>query len=124
MILPETAAETALILFDEIIRHFLMHRDPHWPKTTGLSVGLAARPAHAHTFADLQRAAARVAAIPVLSDDVDGAGHLQINQEMVIAQEPDIVFGLRGVLQVALQGGTRTGRLSLTTAVWCSAPSA
>lgn len=56
-ILPETAAETALILFDEIIRHFHMHRDPHWPKTTGLSVGLAARPAHAHTYADLYRAA-------------------------------------------------------------------
>ena len=57
VILPETAAETALILFDEIIRHFLMHRDPHWPKTTGLSVGLAARPAHAHEYAELYRAA-------------------------------------------------------------------
>ena len=56
-LLPETAAETALILLDEVIRHFHMHRDPHWPRTLGLSVGLAARPAHAHTFADLQRAA-------------------------------------------------------------------
>lgn len=56
-LLPETAAETALILFDEVIRHFQIHRDPHWPRTLGLSVGLAARPAHAHTFADLQRAA-------------------------------------------------------------------
>ncbi|GAA5534424.1 GGDEF domain-containing protein [Deinococcus aluminii] len=57
VILPETAAETALILFDEVIRHFHIHRDPHWPRTLGLSVGLAARPAHAHTFADLYRAA-------------------------------------------------------------------
>ncbi|MCP2015371.1 diguanylate cyclase (GGDEF)-like protein [Deinococcus sp. HSC-46F16] len=56
-LLPETAAETALILLDEVIRHFHIHRDPHWPRTLGLSVGLAARPAHAHTFADLQRAA-------------------------------------------------------------------
>ncbi|MDL2342717.1 GGDEF domain-containing protein [Deinococcus sp. MIMF12] len=56
-LLPETAAETALILLDEVIRHFQIHRDPHWPRTLGLSVGLAARPAHAHTFADLQRAA-------------------------------------------------------------------
>lgn len=57
VILPETAAETALILFDEVIRHFHIHRDPHWPRTLGLSVGLAARPAHAHTFAELYRAA-------------------------------------------------------------------
>lgn len=57
VLLPETAAETALILFDEVIKHFHIHRDPHWPRTLGLSVGLAARPAHAHTFADLYRAA-------------------------------------------------------------------
>ncbi|WP_027460260.1 diguanylate cyclase [Deinococcus murrayi] len=57
VLLPETAPETALILFDEVIRHFHIHRDPHWPRTLGLSVGLAARPAHAHTFADLSRAA-------------------------------------------------------------------
>ncbi|BDP42692.1 diguanylate cyclase [Deinococcus aetherius] len=56
-LLPETAPETALILFDEVIRHFHIHRDPHWPRTLGLSVGLAARPAHAHTYADLHRAA-------------------------------------------------------------------
>ncbi|ANE44647.1 GGDEF domain-containing protein [Deinococcus puniceus] len=56
-ILPETAAETALILFDEVIRHFQIHRDPHWPRTLGLSVGIASRPAHASTYADLYRAA-------------------------------------------------------------------
>ncbi|MEV0868996.1 ABC transporter substrate-binding protein [Brachybacterium paraconglomeratum] len=38
--------------------------------------------------------AARIEAIPTLSDEIDASGHLQINQEMVIAQEPDIVFGL------------------------------
>lgn len=56
-ILPETAAETALILFDEVIRHFQIHRDPHWPRTLGLSVGIASRPAHATAYADLYRAA-------------------------------------------------------------------
>ncbi|WP_019009770.1 GGDEF domain-containing protein [Deinococcus aquatilis] len=56
-ILPETAAETALILFDEVIRHFQIHRDPHWPRTLGLSVGIASRPAHATTYPDLYRAA-------------------------------------------------------------------
>lgn len=56
-ILPETAAETALILFDEVIKHFHIHRDPHWPKALGLSVGLAARPAHASAYDELYRAA-------------------------------------------------------------------
>lgn len=37
---------------------------------------------------------ARVEAIPMLSEDIDSAGHLQISQEVVIAQTPDIVFGL------------------------------
>lgn len=37
---------------------------------------------------------ARVEAIPMLSEDIDSAGHLQISQEVVIAQAPDIVFGL------------------------------
>src|SRR5690606_10881201 len=39
---------------------------------------------------------AKIAGIPTLSDDIDASGHLQISQEMVIAQEPDIVFGLPG----------------------------
>lgn len=56
-LLPETAAETALILLDEVIKHFHIHRDPHWPKSLGLSVGLASRPAHATHYADLYRAA-------------------------------------------------------------------
>jgi len=56
-ILPETAAETALILFDEIIKHFQMNRDPDWPRTLSLSVGLAGRPAHADSPLELQRAA-------------------------------------------------------------------
>ena len=57
VLLPETAAETALILFDEVIKHFHIHRDPQWPRGLGLSVGLAARPAHATTYDDLKRAA-------------------------------------------------------------------
>ena len=56
-ILPESAAETALILFDEIIKHFQMNRDPDWPRTLSLSVGLASRPAHAESPLELQRAA-------------------------------------------------------------------
>lgn len=37
---------------------------------------------------------ARITAIPALSEDLDATGHLQINQEVVIAQEPDLVIGL------------------------------
>lgn len=36
----------------------------------------------------------RIDAIPLLSDDIDGSGHLQINQEAVIALSPDLVIGL------------------------------
>ncbi|MGO1225652.1 ABC transporter substrate-binding protein [Brachybacterium sp. AOP42-C2-15] len=37
---------------------------------------------------------ARIEAIPALSEDIDASGHLLISQELVIAQDPDIVFGL------------------------------
>ncbi len=57
VILPESACETALILFDEIIKHFQINRESEWPRSLSLSVGLAARPAHAESSADLQRAA-------------------------------------------------------------------
>lgn len=36
----------------------------------------------------------RLAQIPALSEDIDTTGHLQINQEVVIAQSPDLVLGL------------------------------
>lgn len=38
--------------------------------------------------------AARLEAIPALSEDMDATGHLQITQELVIAQAPDLVLGL------------------------------
>ena len=48
---------------------------------------------------------ARIEAIPALSEDIDAAGHLQINQEVVIAQRPDIVFGLPdGITREAMRG--------------------
>src|SRR5699024_5848909 len=47
--------------------------------------------------------AGRIEAIPALSEDIDASGHLQISQELVIAQSPDIVFGLPdGVTREAL----------------------
>lgn len=38
--------------------------------------------------------ATRIEAIPALSEDIDASGHLLISQELVIAQDPDVVFGL------------------------------
>lgn len=49
--------------------------------------------------------AAQITAIPALSEDLDATGHLQINQEVVIAQEPDLVIGLPdGLTREALRG--------------------
>ncbi|WP_350257778.1 ABC transporter substrate-binding protein [Scrofimicrobium sp. R131] len=36
----------------------------------------------------------QLAQIPLLSDDLNASGHLQISQEVVIAQEPDLVMGM------------------------------
>lgn len=36
----------------------------------------------------------RLGRIPMLSEDIDTTGHLQISQEVVIAQGPDLVLGL------------------------------
>ncbi|QZN87017.1 ABC transporter substrate-binding protein [Cellulomonas sp. C5510] len=38
--------------------------------------------------------AARIAQIPALSDDLDTTGHVVLSQEVVIAQQPDLVLGL------------------------------
>lgn len=65
-------------------------------------------------FGDL---AERVAAIDVLSDDINGAGHLQINQEVVIAQSPDLVLGLPD--GVTREGLTAAGAQVLVQNVYC-----
>ncbi|UQN29268.1 ABC transporter substrate-binding protein [Brachybacterium kimchii] len=68
----------------------------------------------AQHFGDL---AERVAAIDVLSDDINGAGHLQINQEVVIARSPDLVLGLPdGVTREGLSSG---GAQVLVQNVYC-----
>lgn len=56
-LLPETTPETALRLADDLVRSFARHRDPQWPRGVGLSVGVAARPAHARSDAELFLAA-------------------------------------------------------------------
>ena len=49
--------------------------------------------------------AARLEAIPALSEELDATGHLQINQEVVIAQQPDLVIGLPdGITREGLRG--------------------
>ncbi|GHF93173.1 diguanylate cyclase [Deinococcus piscis] len=57
VLLPETSPETALRLMDMVVRQFARHRDPRWPRSVGLSAGVAAQPAHARTPAELLLAA-------------------------------------------------------------------
>jgi diguanylate cyclase len=56
--LPDTPAESALILLEEIRTHFSGRQpSPNVPRKVHLSVGIASRPPHAETFQDLLRAA-------------------------------------------------------------------
>ena len=56
--LPETSAESALILMEEIRSHFgSLEPAPDVPRRVQVSVGIAARPQHAKTVQDLIRAA-------------------------------------------------------------------
>lgn len=61
--------------------------------------------------------AARVEAIPALTDELDGTGHLMISAEAVIAQQPDLTFGLPENLSRAalLDAGSNT----LVQPGWC-----
>ena len=56
--LPDTSAEGALILLEEIRTHFgSREASPEVPRRVQVSVGIAARPQHAKTVPDLMRAA-------------------------------------------------------------------
>jgi diguanylate cyclase (GGDEF)-like protein len=56
--LPDTSAESALILLEEIRSHFgSIEAAPEVPRRIQVSVGIAARPQHAGTVAELMRAA-------------------------------------------------------------------
>lgn len=56
--LPDTSAESALILLEEIRSHFgAMEAAPDVPHRVQVSVGIAARPQHAKTVPELIRAA-------------------------------------------------------------------
>jgi predicted signal transduction protein with EAL and GGDEF domain len=56
--LPDTSAESALILLEEIRAHFgSLEPAPDVPRRVQVSVGIAARPQHAKTVQELIRAA-------------------------------------------------------------------
>ncbi|MGY5765841.1 ABC transporter substrate-binding protein [Brachybacterium sp. DNPG3] len=61
--------------------------------------------------------AARIAAIPMLSDELDASGHLQISQEVVIAQQPDLVLGLPD--GITREGMRDAGAEVLVQSVYC-----
>jgi diguanylate cyclase len=56
--LPDSTAESALIVLEEIRNHFSNHNaSPEVPRKIQLSIGIAAKPPHAKTIADLMRSA-------------------------------------------------------------------
>ena len=56
--LPQTPAESALILLEEVRQHFSAREpSPRVPRKVHLSVGIASRPAHAESASELLRAA-------------------------------------------------------------------
>ncbi len=56
--LPDTSAESALILLEEIRQHFSgRNASPEVPRKIQLSVGIAAKPPHAKSLTDLSRCA-------------------------------------------------------------------
>ncbi|WP_116951046.1 ABC transporter substrate-binding protein [Jiangella endophytica] len=62
---------------------------------------------------------AAIAGIESLGDDVDTSGHLQISQEVIIAQQPDLVLGLPdGITREGLSG---VGIDALIQPVYCPA---
>lgn len=61
--------------------------------------------------------AARLEAIPALSEQIDATGHLQINQEVVIAQSPDLVLGLPD--GVTREGLRAAGAAALLPRTYC-----
>jgi diguanylate cyclase len=56
--LPDSTAESALIVLEEIRNHFSNHNaSPEVPRKIQLSIGIAAKPPHAKTIPDLMRCA-------------------------------------------------------------------
>ncbi|SEE66066.1 ABC transporter substrate-binding protein [Jiangella alba] len=62
---------------------------------------------------------AAIAAVESLGDDVDTSGHLQISQEVIIAEQPELVLGLPdGITREGLSG---VGINALIQPVYCPA---
>lgn len=62
--------------------------------------------------------AERIGQIPSLSEDIDASGHLQISQELVIAQQPDLVMGLPD--GITREGMRSAGAEVLVQNVYCA----
>lgn len=91
------------------------------PVTTLEGIGVLDRVvARAGSFPDGYFSAdlrARLAEIPALSEDIDLSGHLQISQEVVIAQSPDLVLGLPD--GITREGLRAAGAAALLPRTYC-----
>jgi len=61
---------------------------------------------------------AQISDIPALSEDIDASGHLMLSQEVVIAEEPDLVLGLPDGM--TREGLADAGANVLIQEVYCS----
>ncbi|HIW62064.1 MAG TPA: ABC transporter substrate-binding protein [Candidatus Stackebrandtia excrementipullorum] len=59
----------------------------------------------------------RIDEIPVLSEDIDASGHLVLSQEVVIAEQPDLVLGLPDGM--TREGLADSGANVLVQSVYC-----
>ncbi|RMI09330.1 ABC transporter substrate-binding protein [Cellulomonas triticagri] len=76
--------------------------------------------ARAGTFPDVYYDDAlneRLAAIPMLSEDIDASGHLMLSSEVVVAQRPDLVLGLPD--GVTREGLADVGARALVQPTYC-----
>src|SRR5690606_6533406 len=59
-----------------------------------------------------------IESIPSLSDEVDASGHLQISEEMLVVEEPDLIFGLPD--GITREGLAASGIEVLEQPVYCA----
>ena len=82
VVLPGSSAENALILLDEIRNHFAASSVAGVDHPLAVTIGVAARPAHAKTAEDLYRAAAE--ALMRAKRDEPGSVAIHVDEKMVL----------------------------------------
>jgi diguanylate cyclase len=103
--LPDTTAEGALIVMEEIRAHFSgREASPEVPRRIGLSVGIAARPQHGKSGAELKRAADE--ALYRAKRERRGSSAIYVEDKMVLKSN----YYPKAVLEKLAKLSSATGR--------------